>query len=178
MGGRVILQGELVKLRQPEPEDLNLLLSWENDPDFWNVSHTLAPFSRFAMQQYIEHAAADLLTAKQLRLMMVDRTDFRCVGAIDLFDFDAIHSRAGVGILIGHASDRNKGYATDALITVMHYATEILQLHQLYAHILTDNAPSIKLFERCGFEHTGTRKDWVKLKGRFCDEMIFQKMLV
>jgi diamine N-acetyltransferase len=176
MGGRIILQGDLVKLRQPELEDLDVLLSWENDPAFWNISHTLAPFSKIAMQRYIEGASADILTAKQLRLMMVDRTDFRCVGAIDLFDYDPVNARAGVGILIGLESDRHQGYATDALRTVIHYAGEILQLHQLYAHIFPENTASIRLFERCGFQHTGTRKDWVKLRGAFQDEWIFQRI--
>jgi len=42
-----------VRLRSLEPEDLELLYLWENDPSIWKVSNTLVPFSRFILRQYL-----------------------------------------------------------------------------------------------------------------------------
>lgn len=170
----MILKGSLVKLRALEPEDIDALLEWENNPDFWHLSTTLAPFSRYALKQYIQLAQHDVYTAKQLRLMIVAAPDYRPVGTLDLYDFDPFHRRAGVGILIGREEDRRRGYATDGLFALIRYAWEVLQLHQLYAQIPAGNKASHELFSGCGFEHTGTRKAWNKRGEEYEDEFFYQ----
>ena len=42
----MILEGRVVRLRAVEPEDVEAMYRWENDPAVWRVSGTLAPFSR------------------------------------------------------------------------------------------------------------------------------------
>ena len=172
-----MMEGAHLKLRAPEPEDLDLLMDWENNPAFWTISQTRVPFSRWAMKRYIENAHSDILSAQQMRLMMVCKQTFKAIGAIDLFEYDAINRRAGVGILIGKEADRGKGFGSDALAIVARYAKEILALHQLYAHVLEDNVASCNLFEKEGFLHTGTRKDWILEQGTFKHERIYQKVL-
>jgi diamine N-acetyltransferase len=106
--------------------------------------------------------------------MMIDTPLGKTAGAIDLFDFDPFHGRAGLGILIHHPDDRSKGYATAALNLMIRYCFEKLQLHQLYANILTDNAESLKLFLKAGFVLSGTRKEWVRDGGTWKDEYLLQ----
>ena len=36
-----------IRLRAPEPEDLELLYEWENNQDYWIISNTTTPFSRY-----------------------------------------------------------------------------------------------------------------------------------
>jgi diamine N-acetyltransferase len=98
----------------------------------------------------------------------------RTIGTIDLFDFDPYHFRAGVGILIGDKSDRNKGYATLALKKLITYCFSTLQLHQLYCNITLGNEDSLKLFRKCGFKITGRKTDWIRIAGRYTDEHILQ----
>lgn len=50
----MILQGESVRLRAVEPDDVETLYRWENDPEVWRVSGTLAPFSRHALMRFVE----------------------------------------------------------------------------------------------------------------------------
>ena len=52
----IILHGEKVRLRALEPEDLDFLYTTENDTNFWKVSNTQVPFSRFLLKQYIENS--------------------------------------------------------------------------------------------------------------------------
>lgn len=170
------LQYNSIKLRPLEPEDLELLYLWENDPSLWQVSNTFAPFSRFILKQYLEESHRDIYEAKQLRLV-IENTDQKAVGAIDLFDFDPYHQRAGVGILIYGKEDRQHGYATDTLQVLCKYARETLGLHQLYANIAANNAGSIRLFEKCGFAQCGIKKDWLKVSSGYLDELILQKLL-
>ncbi|WP_163718038.1 GNAT family N-acetyltransferase [Mangrovibacterium lignilyticum] len=165
-----------ISLRPLETEDLELLYQWENDSSVWQVSNTLTPFSRFILRQYIEESHRDIYEAKQLRLIIQNK-EREPVGAIDLFDFEPYHQRAGIGILIYATEDRQKGYASDALQLMCCYAKEILGIHQLYANIGANNPTSVGLFEKCGFQLSGTKKDWLKLPDGWIDEYFFQRIL-
>ncbi len=171
------MRGEKVALRAVEPADAATIHEWENDMDVWQLSNTLTPFSRYTIEQYIINSDQDIFTAKQLRLMIdrIDGSEVVAAGAIDLFDFDPMHRRAGVGILIAK-SQRNAGLASEALELLKTYAFETLQLHQLYCNIGTDNHASLTLFQKHGFEICGTRKDWLLLKGSWHDEAMLQCM--
>lgn len=168
-----LLLGERIRLRALEPQDVDLLYSWENDTTIWKASHTLAPFSRFVLEQYIATSHNDLHTNKQLRLMITTR-EGKDVGCIDLFDFDPGHQRAGVGILIANEEDRGNGYASEALNILIKYCFQVLHLHQLYCTITVDNEESIILFQRHRFIITGIKKDWVRIGDTYMDELLMQ----
>lgn len=165
-----------VRLRPLEPEDLEFLYKWENDPSVWSVSNTLVPFSRYVLKQYIQESHRDLTEIRQLRLIIEDR-DGKAVGAIDLFDYDPIHRRAGIGILIYEPTDRRKGLATDSLLLMCGYGRNTLGLHQLYAGIGSDNPGSLSLFQKAGFQVTGTKKEWLRTPMGWNDEIFLQKIL-
>jgi diamine N-acetyltransferase len=167
-----MIKGKNIFLRAPEPSDIDLLYQWENDTETWKVSNTLVPFSRYVLEQYILNSHQDIYASKQLRLMICTH-DGWCVGCIDLFDFEPLHGRAGVGVLI-NGNDRQKGYASEALELVIEYSFRTLNLHQLYCNILTDNEPSLKLFRKNGFEVTGTKKQWIRVNDRWIDEHFLQ----
>lgn len=165
----------MIKLRAIEPSDLELIYAWENAPENWAVSYTYAPFSREVLRQYIASAVNDIYTNRQLRLMidLQENGTVTTIGNIDLFDFEPHHRRAGVGILID-AAHRQKGHAAQALAQLIHYAFNTLNLQQLYCNIAVDNEPSLRLFTGNGFEITGTKKQWLNVKGRWVDEHTLQ----
>lgn len=171
-----LLTGNITRLRAIEPNDADLIYSWENDSSIWQLSNTFAPFSKHIITQFIENSHQDLFQLKQLRLM-IDKTDenvIKTIGTIDLFDFDPMHRRAGVGILIANESDRKKGYASDALDILIRYSFNTLQLHQLYCNITEDNTDSLNLFQSKGFQLIGTKRDWLIFPKGKKDEFMFQ----
>ncbi len=167
-----------IELRALEPEDIDLLYRWENNKDIWQVSNTVAPFSRFVLTKYIESAHLDIYQTRQLRLMIdsVEENSIKTVGAIDLFDFEPLHNRAGVGILIAELENRNRGYASSSLKVLLNYVKDVLHLHQIYCNIMTSNSISLALFKKHGFELIGIKKDWIKVPDGYIDEMILQKI--
>lgn len=170
-----MLQTYSIELRALEPSDIDILYNWENDQKLWHLSNTVAPFSKFILEQYIMNAEQDIFTAKQLRLM-IDKSEKKIkstIGAIDLFDFDPVNHRAGVGILI-KKSEQKKGYATQALEILIEYSFNVLQLHQIYCNITTDNLPSLELFKKQNFEIIGIKKEWLFIKDQWVDEYILQ----
>lgn len=169
-----LLTGENLHLRAPEPEDLEYLYMWENNPDVWTVSNTITPFSRFTLRNYIETSHLDIYQAKQLRLMIDIKETKRTIGSIDLFDFDPYHSRAGIGILIGDLTQQRKGYASEALDILIEYCFSTLALKQLYCNISKDNYNSISLFQKKEFVQCGEKKDWLKTPNGWQNELMFQ----
>jgi diamine N-acetyltransferase len=162
-------------LRPLEPADIDLLYQWENDTTLWEFSHSQTPFSKHILAKYINESHNDIYASRQLRLM-IDNVENETVGAIDLFDFEPFHQRAGIGILIHKSQHRQLGYASDALLAMDEYAHETLGLKQLYANIAADNLASLKLFAKAGYIKTGEKKQWLKSFSGWKDEYLFQKI--
>ena len=83
-----------IKLRAPEPEDLDCMFRFENIVDLWDISNTTGPYSRFHLKQYIEQTQNDLFTDRQLRLM-IENSDRQVVGIVDICNFDPAQSGRG-----------------------------------------------------------------------------------
>lgn len=168
-----MLKNDKIKLRALEPEDIHILYKWENDPENWPVSSTMAPYSEFVLNQYLENAHLDIYAAGQLRLVIEDVVTGEDVGFVDLFEFDPLHLKAGVGILIGDEVFKQQGYATMALELIKEYAIKYLRLHQVYCHIDEANTKSIELFQKVGFKEMATLKDWKNIGGKWCDVKVY-----
>ncbi|GAB3198816.1 diamine N-acetyltransferase [Pontibacter aydingkolensis] len=170
----MFLKSENTYLRALEPTDLEFLYTLENDISVWHVGNTLTPYSKFVLEQYLENAALDIYTIKQLRLVICNASE-EAVGAVDLYDFDPMHRRAGVGIAIapGH---RKNGHASDALQLLLSYCQNTLMLHQLFCSVTASNLKSIDLFTKAGFKSIGIRKDWLRTPDGWEDVVEFQKV--
>lgn len=174
-----LLKGTNIRIRAMEPEDADLLYEWENDTSIWQVSNTLNPFSKFQIKEFVLNAPQDIFSARQLRLMIditSNNMSQETIGTIDFFEYDPIHQRAGIGILI-RKSHRNKGFAGEALKILIRYAFETLHLHQLFCNISPDNEASIKLFIKAGFARCGIKKEWNNTGESWNDEWMFQLIL-
>ena len=171
-----MFKGEQVYLRLVELSDASTILLWENDTENWKVSETEVPFDLNSILTLIEQAQ-QIRTYGQLRFMICLNETNESIGTIDLFDANFKHKRAGVGVLIADKSNRNKGFAKEALLLLVKYANEILGLKNLYCTIHSNNELSVKLFESIGFNFVGARKDWYLEKGKWLDELMYQLCL-
>lgn len=168
----------MIHLRALEPDDLEFLFELENDPRIWAVSDTLAPVSRHALRDYLRHASADFFETRQLRLVICAGPDRRPVGTLDLFQFEPLHQRAGVGITV-LAAERRRGYARAALALLLPYARHTLRLHQLYCTVAAGNQASLGLFRAAGFRRIGVRRQWLRgpEDGQWLDAVELQCLL-
>ena len=173
----MLLEGVGCRLRAVEPQDVDYIQRQENNPAVWEVSGTVAPYSRYSVENFVAEQQAGIYATHQLRLMIEAVDDGRRVGMADLFEFDAVNLRAGVGILICEQADRRRGYASEALMLLCDYAREVLHMHQLWCGVRADNRESLALFRRAGFVRTGRRREWLLTRGGWCDEIEFQKIL-
>ncbi len=170
-----LFHNENIYLRALEPEDLGVLYKWENKTELWEVGATIQPYSRYAIRQYISESVSDIYQTKQLRMMVIEKENQTAVGTIDLYNFDPLHFRIAIGILIDTSFQR-KNYASQAIECIEKYVFEHLKLHQIYAFVSVENGASIALFSQSRYEKTGILKDWIAVANGFKDVIVMQKV--
>jgi len=164
-----------IHLRALEPEDIDILEKVENDISYWNYSYQTEPLSIHTLKQFIAEQHRDIFEVRQKRFVISD-IQKNVLGFIDLFDFEPIHRRAGVGLLILE-SYRRKGVGKQALILLSSYAQNQLNIKTLFANIAIENAASIQLFQSLDYSKAGHKKDWNFYDGCFHDEYLYLKQL-
>ena len=169
------MRADKIYLRALELDDIEFLFEIENNRDFWEISNTILPFSKYYLEKYIKESNHDIFSEKQFRFVISIENKYP-VGLIDLFDFDPINHRAGIGIVINN-TQRKKGYAIKSVKLIEDYSRKNLQIHQLYVNVGIDNKNSLDLFKKLGYVEIGIKKDWNYLDGQYIDEVLFQKIL-
>ena len=130
---------KIVSLRDPNPSDLTYLLNLENK--FSNQTYSEYPkyYSKQEIKNFISKPQ-DIFMDFQYRYMI--EADNSTVGCIDLFEYDMVNSRAGVGIFIDEKF-RNMGIATKALSLLKSICIKDYFISNLHANILHTNKASI-----------------------------------
>ncbi|KXK47631.1 MAG: Spermidine N(1)-acetyltransferase [Bacteroidetes bacterium ADurb.Bin141] len=172
-----MLRSKNILLRACEPDDLPLMYEWENNTSNWLLSDTVKPFSKYTLGEFIQQDQSDIFTTKQQRFVIQLFQPLKTIGFIDLYQYDPVHRRAGVGILIGDETERKKGYAAESIECLKNYARQTLNLHQLFCYIQASNKASIKLFQQSGFTSVGVLKDWLIYNQKPEDVMLYQHIL-
>ena len=166
-----------IRLRALEPEDLDLLYDVENDDRFWQFGSTTVPYSRYALRNFIEQSQNDLFADGQVRLVIEAAPEeehapkWTAVGLADLFNADALHMRAEIGLIVLPAF-QGRHYAERALQLLCDYARRLM-LHQ----VSVSNKRASRLFERSGFSPSARLSDWLRTPDGFVDAMIWQKII-
>ena len=162
-----------VTLRMPKLLDLDQLLSWENNLDNSLFSDNPIFYTNQQIENFLT-SDQDIFSDGQIRFMI----DFGgiSVGCVDLFKYDIVNSRAGVGIFMDEKF-RNMGFGTKALSSLKTICSKDYFISNLYANILHTNKPSIKLFERAGFIKNGMKENWIRSENSMLDVWFFQCFL-
>jgi RimJ/RimL family protein N-acetyltransferase len=93
------------------------------------------------------------------------------VGVAALWKIDH-HNRSahiGLGLL---PSARGKGYGTDAVAVLCHYAFVVRGLHRLQIETLSDNVAMLRSAERNGFAREGVLRSAAWVMGEFLDQVL------
>ena len=164
-----------INLRALELEDVEFLFEIENNGSLWKISDTILPFSKYHLEKYIKESNLDIFSEKQFRFVICleNKTP---VGLIDIFDFDPINHRAGIGIVI-KSTHRKRGYALESVKLIEDISKKDLQIHQLFVNVGINNKNSLSLFKKLGYNKVGIKKEWNYSNVRYTDEILFQKIL-
>lgn len=82
--------------------------------------------------------------------------------------------RCALGIGLGwNRGNWGKGYASETLQAIVAYCFKELGMNRIGAEIYEFNAPSIKLFERNGFQLEGRMRQYIFKDSVFKDELLY-----
>lgn len=175
MKTETLLNDGTISLRALEPSDLDAMIRWENDTRLWSAGSQGAPLSRHAIAEYIANYDADIFAARQLRLIVVENATGNAAGAVDLYDFDPLSLRAGIGIIINENA-RGHGFGTRALTLLWQYASLHLGMNQLWAMTAIDNTAACHAFTSAGFTTAGRLRSWIRRGRQWVDALMFQRL--
>lgn len=165
------IQGKIVTLRAPELEDVAKLHRWSNDPEVWNMlGGWHFPFPSHSTEEWVKSRKGSAGTD---HVFCINTPDEGIIGTANLVDIDWKNGTAFHGMMIGEKNLRGRGYALDALFSIMRYAFLELGLNRLDGDMIAYNERSIKFYvEKGGWKKEGIRRNWFFRNGTFHDKVI------
>lgn len=165
------LQLRIFKASDITPEYINAL----NSPDIigltesryqtWNISK---------VRQYVHQKANK--PGESILIGIFLKEGKRHIGNIRLHSFSAFNKRVEVGILIWNKQEWSKGYATEALSSLITYIFKVLKLHKICAEYYACNKASASIFEKLNFTKEGVFKDHFIVNNHFVDAVRIAKI--
>ena len=139
-----MISGRRVTLRPVEERDYPLIHAWQNDPDVWWRMDYERPFS-------LQDIADDAESSRKEGFPFVIEAEGRPIGRIGLNQFRARDRICSLYLFVGDRAAWGKGYAKESVATLLEYAFERWDLHQVELWSLAVNEPAIRVYEACGF---------------------------
>ena len=103
---------------------------------------------------------------------IAERATDDVVGTCTLAALSAEHRRAELGYALGRRA-WGRGYAAEALPTLVRFAFDALGLRRLEADVDPRNARSIRLLERLGFVREGHQRERYEMQGEIQDAVLY-----
>jgi diamine N-acetyltransferase len=164
--------GQAISLRPLERGHLEKTREWANDPELMRLLNRAHPVSPEEHERWF--------TALQRRSDCVyfaieTNPDRQHVGNVWLWDLGTGQPRAELRIVVGETTHTGRGLGTEAILLACEYAFEHLELHQVYAYVLTTNPRAKRAFEKAGFAVEETLKDNRWSGDRYVDVFLLAK---
>lgn len=156
------------RLRPLRLDDVDNCLSWLNDREVTKYLTNYLPITRMAEEKFlrrIDESPSDIVFA-------VETLDGTYLGNAGLHRIDHRLQRAELGIVIGNKQYWGKGHGSEAVMLLLQYAFEDLNLHRVYLHVLADNQRAIRCYSKCGFVREGVLRRHQFSCGQFVDLVV------
>lgn len=174
---KIRIETERLSLRAPQHSDFRAWSSLRHDSaEFltkWEPSWANDHLTRKAFTNRVYWAQRSISGGTAVPLFLVRRTDGALLGAITLDNIRRGPAQAGtLGYWIG-APFARQGYMREALIAMVHYGMERLDLSRLEAACLPENNPSRALLESAGFKYEGVAQSYLQIDGRWRTHVLY-----
>jgi len=182
----VFIDGDGIECRAVEREDVPFLQRWANHPEVRRyLGVRWRPYSEEEYEAQVyerydtnEDGITVLVCPTDPAEHDIDAGDTDDgdapppVGSVQLYPIQDQQGWANVAYWVAPPAQGN-GYATRATSLVVDYAFEQLGLHRVSATALAPNEGSLRVLEKLGFIHEGTKRevDWVD--DEYVDERIY-----
>ena len=160
-----MIEGRRVVLRPVEEVDYPLIHRWMNHPEVWRYMDYELPFSLADIKKDVEESRRD---GHPYTIVV----DGRPIGRIGINQFRPRDRICSFYMYIGEPEFWGQGYARDAAMTLLAYAFDRWDLHQIELWTLGDNDRAILAYEKCGFVQEARLRERSWKGGRWVDRVI------
>ena len=159
-----MIRGKKVDLRPTEESDYPLIHAWMNHPEVWRYMDYELPYSLADVKEDIERSRQE---GNPFTILVRNRP----IGRIGLNQFRRRDRICALYMFIGEPAFWGAGYAHDAVMTLLAYAFDRFDLHQVELRTLADNNRAIGMYERCGFVQEGRLRERSWKQGQWVDHV-------
>lgn len=170
-----ILQGQHVRLDAITGDDIRVMQRWHQDAGFMRLLDA-RPMRPHTVEHLREEVEGMQKSDRDFTFAIRLREDDTFIGWLEIDGILWTHRVAGLGIGIGSAEHRGKGFGTEACQIGLRYAFEELNLHRITGSVFSYNTASLRMCEKLGFVREGAYREFLERGGQRYD-MILLGML-
>jgi len=169
------IPGERIYLSPIDPDDAEIYTKWMNDIEVtrW-LGGTSNVFSLPAERAWLEE---NVKKTDNYQFAIILRDGNRLIGNLGLMDVKP-HRKATLGIFIGEAEDRSKGYGAEAIRLLLGFGFNWLGLRNIDLHVHSGNARAIACYKKAGFKEYGRRHGIIFADGGWQDDVLMEVLSV
>jgi RimJ/RimL family protein N-acetyltransferase len=160
-----VIRGRRVVLRPVEESDAPLIHRWMNHPEIWHYMDYERPVSLADVVEDIERSRGE-------GFPFTIEVDDRPIGRIGLNAFSRRDRRCSLYMFVGEPAFWGRGLARDAVMALLGFAFDRLDLHLVELWTLGDNDRALGVYERCGFTQEARLRERSWKDGRWVDHVV------
>ncbi len=171
------LEGELVYLRPPLPEDWEPWAEVRGESSAylkpWEPTWPPDALTDAAFLRRVRRLSTEWKTDEGYSFHVFQQGRGRLVGGIGLTQVRrGVSQTATLGYWVGQRYER-RGYTTEAVNLVVRFAFRTLRLHRVEAACLPENLASRRVLEKAGFVREGYARQYLRIAGDWRDHLTF-----
>ena len=166
------LETDNLILRPLRLSDLDDLFEYAQDPEVYEFGMWRPYESREACADDLARLVEKYENGTLWWWAIVNKGDGKMIGRCELTDVVPHIGRADIGYAL-NKKYWGKGYATQAIRSVMRYGFADMKLNRIAATVLTENAASVHLLEKMGMTREGTLRQDTKIRGYLEDVHLY-----
>ncbi len=169
-GDRHLLEGENIRLRKRDREDLDFFLEFWNRLDFYGEYESIqSQMSRVEAQKRIENP--DVSDSVGWTWFVMEKKDGTKIGFIVHFTVQpSQHVEIGYALV---PKEKGKGYGTEALQIMVDYLFLTKDIMRIQANTDIRNLASQRVLEKAGFHKEGTIRQAGFVRGQWQNDYLY-----
>jgi RimJ/RimL family protein N-acetyltransferase len=167
-----MIQGTLVNLRAIDQGDVERFLHWMNDREVTRHLSMRYQVPRLAEEAYIRDHGSRQMGYASGGNFAIETKDGLHIGSVSFNYVNPENRKARLGIAIGDKAHWSRGYGTDAMLTMLRFGFDEMNLHRIDLTVDADNARAIACYTKCGFVEEGRAREHRYVRGAYVDQLV------
>lgn len=147
------------------PSDIGRLFQWTDSAEDAHLNGTYRPPNWESQENFWLRTEDPASIFFAIRI----QPSPEIAGYVQIRDIAPVHRSAKIGIWLGEAGDRGRGYGRDSLRLAIDYCWRQLNLRRLSLEVFAHNHAALRMYEALGFREEGVLREAQFIDGQWID---------